>query len=314
MIKQLIKNELFKIIKKRSTLFFLIFSLLFVVFTNILYKSINRYDMKQIGSIDTYSEVDDIYLKKAIIDYDTSLIEEDKALANYVIETKEDIYSASNGKLMQAFFNEYNLLIVLWLVLLSCGIVSNEFQSGNIKNLLMIPGDRRQILLAKIVSILLLLFAFVLYLLLLQLIIGSFVLDFSSVFHHNVYYNAVLKRVVKINVLWEFILNLLGYIPMYLIVISFGLLLSTLFTSSGISIIILLFSYMVSNTILELIVKYKFSWLKILPFAHWNITDQIFGRNNNLLYTKWPFSVIICMSYVILLVYLTFKIFQNKDV
>ena len=75
---------------------------------------------------------------------------EDSEKSKYVIEQGKDIYNSSDSRgFLLNVFSKYELFIIITVVLIAGAIVSDEFNKGTIKLLLVRPFSRAKILLAK---------------------------------------------------------------------------------------------------------------------------------------------------------------------
>ena len=79
---------------------------------------------------------------------------EDEAKSKYAIEQEKDIYNESNSRsFLLDVFSKYELFIIITIVLIAGAIVSDEFNKGTIKLLLVRPYSRAKILIAKFITI-----------------------------------------------------------------------------------------------------------------------------------------------------------------
>ena len=90
-------------------------------------------------------EIDPEYYESLVKDYHEN---------KYILEEKIDTKSSNNlrGVIMN-FFNEYAFLILLFVIMIAGGIVSDEFNKGTIKTLLIVPHERTSILWAKYLAL-----------------------------------------------------------------------------------------------------------------------------------------------------------------
>ena len=109
----------------------------------------------------------------------------------YIIEHKADIHNNSNLRaILKNFAQEFDLFILIYVIMLSGSIVSEEFNKGTIKFLLTKPYKRSTILTSKLLTVLLAIPLIVLFMLIIELIIGGLIFGFSSLSVPVVIYNA----------------------------------------------------------------------------------------------------------------------------
>ena len=92
----------------------------------------------------------------------------------YILDNKVD---TNNNQTLRSvfvnFFNEYSFLILVFGIMIAGGIVSDEFNKGTIKSLLIIPHKRSKILLAKYISVLIMLLFIIGIFIVSELLIGG---------------------------------------------------------------------------------------------------------------------------------------------
>jgi len=91
----------------------------------------------------------------------------------YIINNKVDINNTQSLKtVLQGFFDEYEFFLVTFIIMVAGAIVSDEFNKGTIKSLLIVPFKRSQILGAKFITVLLMVPIISLITLIFELIVG----------------------------------------------------------------------------------------------------------------------------------------------
>lgn len=78
------------------------------------------------------------------------------------------------------FFQEYMFMIIVFGVMIAGAIVSDEYNKGTIKSLLITPYKRSTILLSKFITSILLTIIFIVFAYLMQIVIGGLFLGFDS--------------------------------------------------------------------------------------------------------------------------------------
>lgn len=239
--------------------------------------------------------------------------------ALYIIKNKEDLDSTSTTKYMlNTFFSGGDFFIVVCIALIAGTIISEEYEKGTIKNLLIKPYQREKILTSKIITSLIILFLNVGLMFLLQIILGSIFLDTNSLSLPNMIYDPTKMRLVALNPLKQFFLLFATDLPYYLFMNFSSLLVGTMF---GISALALLTPFLLSIAsgivdVLFQMYNLKSPLLLIIPFIHLRLSRYLFGAKPPYLikYLSFNVSLIISILYIIMITILTYIIFKRKDI
>ncbi len=85
-------------------------------------------------------------------EYNSSL--QDREISKYIIENDININKINDIRgILKSFFHEYGLFIIVMIIMVAGTIVSEEFNKGTIKLLLVKPYSRNKILLAKLITV-----------------------------------------------------------------------------------------------------------------------------------------------------------------
>ena len=98
---------------------------------------------------------------------------------------------------------------------------------------------------------------------------------------------------------------------MYLIVLSFSIAVSCITSNTSISIIFGILIYL-SKYIINL--KENTEFLKYLIPVNWDFTKYLYGNLPEVNYLNFNFSLLICLTGLILIFIVTFMNFNNKDI
>ena len=108
------------------------------------------------------------------LDYYDSLKEAN--INKYYIENNiRNIKDYDNRYILVNLLNEYELFILIFIIMISGSIVSDEFNKGTIKLLLIRPYSRLKILLAKFLTCLCMFILFIVFIFISQLLVGSII-------------------------------------------------------------------------------------------------------------------------------------------
>jgi len=236
-------------------------------------------------------------------------------IAKYNIENDiDDTNIYNNFSIFKELMSEYSLLILIFVFMVASGINSQEFNKGTIKLLLVKPYTRTQILLSKyIVSLCSIVISFIIVLIL-QLIIGSLILDINSLSNPVLIYNS-LNDSLHIYNLFEYVfLQFVALLPQFVLLNTIVFALSTITTNTAFSIIIG-FVFNLGSNIFELIVRMFDDVLKsLIYFSHWDLSPYIFNTNPIVSGCNIFISILVILIYVGIIMGITIIIFKKKDI
>jgi ABC-type transport system involved in multi-copper enzyme maturation permease subunit len=100
-------------------------------------------------------------------------------------------------------------------------------------------------------------------------------------------------------------INVLYMLPEYLIILFFGLFISTIVSNNGSSVICGIGLFIGSSIINDLIISNSIKYLYCVPTMCWDLRNGI---------NSIRFNIIICIVTVLILMIFTFIIFNNKEI
>lgn len=321
LLNKLILIELKKIFHKKSIYVIYILILIFVILNNILIlqdKSKNNYLNEAKYQYQKNLELKESYKNKKLsynekLKYQTIL--ENMELNKYIIDNNKNIndYKTLNYQL-KTTLEDYEIFIIIIILITSSTIISNELKEGTIKLLLIKPYTRNQILLSKYLSMIIVMVLSIIYLYLTQLLIGGFYLGFSSLQEKVVIYNFQLSTIMCYNIFGYTFLRILLKLPMLILLSTLSFLISIITSNNILSLTISLIVYIFSASIKSLAINYNLKIMKYLLTMNWNINEYLFGKLSEYKYLNLTTSIIICIIYYIFLLVLSFIIFNKKDI
>ncbi len=272
-----------------------------------------NYNQDSFGYYDSFEE-DSEYNKKLRLNN----ITENIALSKYIIETKQDIMSTDNlrNELMNSYDN-YELLIIVLIVIISGSIVSEEFNKGTIKLLLVRPYSREKILLAKFITIILIILFAIISLQIMQFVLGIIILGTQSLNIPVVVYNFNINSIQTMSLIKYMFINTLAKLPLYILVSTIAFFVSTMFSNTSIGITIALLGYMSSviiNTLISIAYSKNIKFLKYFITMHWDFTEYMFGNLPTYSFVNLPLSIIMCILYFLFMIIITFILFKRKEI
>ena len=300
---KLIKNELIKIFKRKNIYILLLIGILIMVSYN-LFEKITSSNLDINEQYQRAYNIDKMLLENydaLNIDESYDEIEERLKLEEYAINNKiqYNIFLNTENKnvplpsdariLLMKIFDNFDIIIVFILIYMSSTIISEEWETGTIKYLLIKPHTRVKILFSKIIPSIFIIIFFTGFITLFQYLLGGILFGFDSYSLDAIIYNISDKSIITINLFKYMILLILTKLLMYCLLNLISLLFGILTNNIALNILISLGAY---------IILYNFDISKYLF-----VSDFLFNK----------LLVIFIIVIFILLLLLT-VIFKKKDI
>lgn len=231
---------------------------------------------------------------------DNNIIQNTKAY-NTEISVSEELISK---------VDDADLFLVIFCVIISSQIISNEFEKGTIKKLLTKPFSRSKILTSKIIATLLIFIGYaILYLIILLLITGIFG-GFSNIGIPQVEYDFNSNQAFEMNIVINVLVHFLASIPIYLFLIIFTLCISIVAPVTtlpmGLGFLIFISSYFTQEI-------YKRS-LAMIPTNCWNFNCFLFGGSSQNMYISLKQSIFVLVIWIGILLFIGYTNFKHKEI
>lgn len=215
-------------------------------------------------------------------------------LISSTVEAVYDMISFMN------FATSFISLATIFTVVIASDSVSSEFTWGTIKLLLTRPTKRWKILLSKYITSLLFAGFLLLFIFLTSMIIGFFFFGLSD-----------LSEITLGDILAKY-----GYqIISLIVIVTFSFMLSTLFRSSILAIVLSLLILFFGNTITGIFILFEFEWAKYLLFT--NLDLSIYAKDGVGPYfpgMSLGFSITVLFVYFVIFHVIAFWLFNKRDV
>lgn len=240
---------------------------------------------------------------------------ETAAINKYDIENGTTVCDKTNAKgIMLDVFGEYEIFLIVMFMMTAGVIVSEEFNKGTIKLLLIKPYKRSTILASKFITSIIVAIIVILLVLLMQFVVGGLIQGFDSFKNPTIIYDHTINNVKHINTIQYLAMQTLGKAPMYILLMTLAFAFSTIFTNSALAITISLLGYMGSSVINMLALNLKLNWIKYFVTPNWNLTEYFWGGIPTFEGITLPFSIAIIVIYMVIMLVPTFIIFQKKNI
>lgn len=267
--------------------------------------------------IDTYTylnstTVDSLSYNEKI-EYNNNLSK--NATSKYIIDNKIDLNQENTVRNnLRCIFNSYEILIVILIIIISGTIISNEFNKGTIKNLLIRPYKRSTIFISKYISSFIILILSIIYLIFLELIVGGILFGLDSLNIPIVVYNFTTSSLVEYNIFTYLGILIIAKMPLLILIMTLSITLSTITLNSPISIAVPILGYTFSGIIGSLAMSFDLKWMKYFPTMNWDLTEYLFGGLPAFQYTSLSHAIIISIIYFAIMFTLSIIVFNKKNI
>ena len=235
--------------------------------------------------------------------------------SKYVIEQGKDINNTSDSRgFLLNVFSKYELFIIITIVIIAGAIVSEEFNKGTIKLLLVRPFSRAKILLAKFITVVITVLFIMVVTVILQFIVGGIFFGFDSLSIPAVIYDHSAGKIIEMGIFKNILLTGLGKLPIYVLLGTLAFALSTIFNNTPVAITITLMGYMASSIINQFAYYYDIKWLKFFVTPNWDFTQFFYGGLPLIKGVTVPFSVVICLIYFAIMISVSFVVFRKRNI
>lgn len=238
-----------------------------------------------------------------------------REISKYIIENNIDINKQNDIRgILKNFFNEYGLFVIVMIVMIAGTIVSEEFNKGTIKLLLVKPYGRNKILFAKFITVLMMILFSIVAIVIMELIVGGFIFGYDSLSVPILEYNFSTQSLESMSIFTYLGIEIVTQLPKLLLLATLAFSCSTLFTNSALAIAIPLLGYMSADMINMLVIQYKVNFMKFFVSLNWDFKEYLFGNLPQMEGMTFGFSAVICILYFAIMLIPTFIVFKRKNI
>ena len=314
-MKKDIYVELSKIIKKKS---FIVFVVLLIGITVLLTIYNNKEVTSEIEYIDIITKDKypyddyDMYLKK-YNEYN-KLYSDDILKSEYVLEHNVNINNKVKSDLSVS--NTMVLFLSIYIIILACSSFGGEYDLGTIKLMMLYKSDRRKVVFAKFISLLIISFllANVIYIfnIITTLLINGNIFNIVELIVKNG--NIIEKSILFIHTC-EYLRLLIPFIVLISLSLMMGLLMKGSTPASSITIFILLCSSLITELLLH--IKFRIIEYSFLPYMDYSIflnkSSLILYNIENDININVNIGSLIIVIYSLIMLIITISIFKKME-
>ena len=226
--------------------------------------------------------------------------------------TQEDILNESDLRsVLINFSQEFGIFILIYVIMMAGSIVSEEYSRGTIKYLLTKPFRRSTILTSKLLVVLLLIPSIMIFMSLMEILIGGIILGFSSLSIPVVLFSD--GAITTYSVIGYLVSEFLSIIPMYLVIGLLAFMISTLTASTSAAITVSFLFYLLGNVISNLALVYNLPIFRTCVSLYWNFSYLV--TNSTQPYgASLTTSIIVILIYIVIMLFASYLFFSKKDV
>ena len=240
---------------------------------------------------------------------------EKREINKYILENNVNINKQNDVRgILKSLFNEYGLFIIVMIIMIAGTIVSEEFNKGTIKLLLVKPYSRNKILLAKFITVFLMIAFFILAVVVMELLVGGIIFGYDSLSVPILVYDFTTQSLQSLDIFSYLGIEIMTQLPKLILLATLAFACSTLFTNSAVAIAIPLLGYMSADMINMLVVQFKVQFMKFFVSLNWNFEEYLFGNLPKMEGMTVGFSIVICMLYFVAMLIPTFIVFKKKNI
>ena len=240
---------------------------------------------------------------------------EDQAESRYILETGRDIHNTNTLKgILENFYAQFGIFLIVVVVMIAGTIVSEEFNKGTIKLLLVKPYTRNKILMAKAITTLIMIIFIIVVTLVMQILIGGIIFGFDSLSEPVVAYNFNTNTMEEMNIFANLGVQTLTQLPMIILLATLAFAISTLFTNSTLAITISLLGFMSASIINQLAIGYDLQFMKYFVTMNWDLSIYANGALPYMEGMNMTMSIIICVVYFLIMMIPTFIVFKKRNI
>ena len=240
---------------------------------------------------------------------------EDQAESRYILETGRDIHNTNTLKgILENFYSQFGIFLIVVVVMIAGTIVSEEFNKGTIKLLLVKPYTRNKILMAKAITTLIMIIFIIVVTLVMQILIGGIIFGFDSLSEPVVAYNFNTNTMEEMNIFANLGVQTLTQLPMIILLATLAFAISTLFSNSTLAITISLLGFMSASIINQLAIGYDLQFMKYFVTMNWDLSIYANGALPYMEGMNMTMSIIICVAYFLIMMIPTFIVFKKRNI
>ncbi len=242
-------------------------------------------------------------------------LKESIEIDKYIIDSRKDIKNKEGirGEIIN-FYENYNLLLLLIIIGISSIIIIDEFKTGNIKNILILPKKRWKIYISKLItcfvlSIVLYFIIGIIHFLISLIIYGNKGLDIPSVI-----YMPDKNKIITFNIILLYLYNLLLNLPLIIVNILFLCMVGVIFNEYIETEIFSLLFLSCGTLLIDKLENLGKSFHMLSIFYNMDFSPLLFGRLHKCEYMSIGSSMTIFVVHCLIFIIVAMIAVNKKDI
>lgn len=238
--------------------------------------------------------------------------EENYYVSKYKLENEFVIKESSLQDNFTSSFLGIDIFVLIAIFIVAGGIVSEEFNKGTIKQLLVRPHSRAKILLSKMIAAVIAVLLFSVFYYLADFVVEAIECgEMQSLWQPMVVYDFHKSAIVEYSTISYCFIHWLAVLPVYAIIFMFVLFMGA-FTLNTAGTIVAGFALYFLSDLVDVLAPQKIT--AFLPTSCWNFTEYLFGGVSSNPYASLGLSVVVCVLTFAVLTAAAFLCFQRRDI
>ncbi|MBY6037285.1 ABC transporter permease [Fictibacillus nanhaiensis] len=312
----LLTNEWIKIFSRLRTWFFILIPILIIIGVAVYDKvatdetAHENWKQELTANIEADKKALEDTKKEDGDEFFIEMLESNIKQNEYAIENNISPYEKTTWQYMKDMA-PISFLIGLFVIVVAGDIVSSEFSKGTIKMLLIRPYSRWKILLSKLIATLGFAFAMWLVVIVSTWLVGGLAYGFGGI--DQTYIVQSEGGQIKEKLIVEYVFANIGLEFIELtVLVALSFMISTLFMSNSVAIGVAMFTMFAGDLVIMLLQDKE--WIIYTLFANMDLSVLIDGQNQFIQELTLPFSITVLAVYTMVMLAITFTVFQKRDV
>ena len=241
--------------------------------------------------------------------------EETEAMSLQTLKEGIDQYKPDEARgLIKEVVSSNAQVIIIILIVFAAGIITDEFNKGTIKLLLIKPYTRTKILFAKFILILLLIPLFFLFAAVVQFVFAGLFFGLESLSIPIWVYDFANHTIVNYNWFTYILKDFLCTLPMVLLLVTLAFSIATISLSNVFAIIVSIMGLLAGEVIYMFAVSYNLAWLQLTPTMNWNLAEFSYGKLGIFSGMNTMSAIIICIIYFVIMLVVSKVVFKKHNI
>ena len=208
-------------------------------------------------------------------------------------------------------FKGPGFFVIITMVLIAGSIVSDEFNKGTIKQLLIRPHSRNKILLSKLITVFIIFISVLVFHYLLNIVSNLITGDASEIMMPILKYSISTDTVYGQSILLSLLFGTLEILPCYLMIMIFAFMISTVTKNDALGILAGIGLYFGGN-MLNLFLSMRDLWInKFIPTLCWDLNSYL---SNYEPLSNIILPLVVDIITIALMVVVAFIVFKKTDI